>query len=60
MITLTPRAAKQVLTMHGELNEPAKRLKRLLRAQVTVFKTSVEPHNKSNKHAMTGKTTPRP
>lgn len=30
MITLTPRAAKQVLTMHGELNEPSKRLRVLV------------------------------
>ncbi len=27
MITLTPRAAKQVRTMHEELNAPAKRLR---------------------------------
>jgi iron-sulfur cluster assembly accessory protein len=30
MITLTPRAAKQVRTMHAELNEPQKRLRVLV------------------------------
>ena len=30
MITLTPRAAKQVRSMHAELNEPQKRLRVLV------------------------------
>lgn len=30
MITLTPRAAKQVRSLHGELNAPAKRLRILV------------------------------